>query len=137
MAELKTARGRVGRIQTWLARRRKTRLGPWGEWVALRYLQHLGWDIVARNWTGGRGELDLIAYDGTTLVFAEVKTRRTPSALPPEYGVGEEKKDQIERLAYRFIYRHELDEPPLRFDLIAIETPDRRSFEIRHYLGFM
>ena len=57
-------------------------LGRWGEWIALKYLRKLGWDIVARNWRGFQGEVDLIAYDGPFLVFVEVKTRRGPPPCP-------------------------------------------------------
>ena len=130
-------RGKVGRIQSWLARIGRVRLGRWGEWVALRYLLHIGFDVLARNWATRRGEIDLIAREGDTLVIIEVKTRRFPQMLPPEYSITEAKKARLERLAIQFAQRYELDCEPVRVDLIAIDTPDQKEFEIRHYRGLL
>lgn len=112
------------------------RLGQFGEWIALKYLLSRRWDIIARNWRTRRGELDLIAYDGTDLVFIEVKTRQAPTQFSPEANVDNKKRDQLERLAYSFMERHELYDMPIRFDLIAIETL-ARDYCLRHYSGFM
>ncbi len=135
--ELQTRNGKVGRIQAWLARRKGVRLGDFGEWIALKYLLFRRWDIVARNWTTRQGELDLIAYDGPDLVFIEVRTRHAPTQFSPESSVDGKKRDQLERLAYSFVERHELYDLPIRFDLIAIETHDSRDYCLRHYSGFM
>ncbi|MFZ0427840.1 MAG: YraN family protein [Acidobacteriota bacterium] len=137
MTELLTRKGRVGRVQSWLAHRASVDLGAWGEWLALRHILRLGYDVLARNWTSRHGELDLIAYEDETLVFIEVKTRRSPSLLRPEDALTEQKKERLERLAYRFLQRHELEAGPLRFDLIAIDCPSERDFELRHYRGVL
>jgi len=134
--ELQTQNGKVGRIRAWLATRKQVRLGQFGEWIALKYLLSRRWDIIARNWRTRRGELDLIAYDGTDLVFIEVKTRQAPTQFSPEANVDNKKRDQLERLAYSFMERHELYDMPIRFDLIAIETL-ARDYCLRHYSGFM
>ncbi len=52
-------------------------LGRLGEELAAAHLRRLGFSVLARNVRTRRGEIDLIAFDGATLVFAEVKTRRT------------------------------------------------------------
>jgi len=137
MVELLQSKGSLGAIQNWIGNRSRRPLGAWGEWIALRYLLKRGYDIIARNWRIRHGEVDLIAYDSDDLVFIEVKTRLGPSLLPPECNVGAEKEQKLEFLAYAFLNRHELIDIPLRFDLIAIETEDRREYEIRHYKGFM
>lgn len=137
MDEFSQTCGRVGRIQAWLAGRARPRLGDWGEWIALRYLLKCRFDIVARNWRINQGEVDLVAYEGEYLVFVEVKTKRRPTRLPPELNIDSAKRNQLEFLAYAFLGRHELTDVPVRFDLIAIESPDQRSYEIRHYRGFM
>jgi putative endonuclease len=137
MTKLRRKKGRIGWVRTKLARSGRARLGEWGEWVASKYLLDLGWDLLARNWRTRRGELDLIAFDESHLVFVEVKTRRLPSLLPPEENIDEAKKDRIESLAYGFMNRFELNDGPIRFDLITVETKDLRDYEIRHYLGFM
>jgi putative endonuclease len=137
MVELFRVQGRIGAIQYWLVKQLRPRLGDWGEWIALNHLLKCRYDVIARNWRIKHGEVDLIAYDGDYLVFIEVKSRRGPTRLPPERNVDEEKQSQLEFLAYSFLGRHELTDIPVRFDLIAIETPDQRSYEIRHYRGFM
>lgn len=108
-------------------------MGQWGEWIALKHVRRLGWDVVTRNWRGHRGEVDLIAYDGPVLVFIEVKTRRLPAALPPEANVDSEKERRLEALAMEFVTRYEVTDAPVRFDVIAIETEDLKDFELRHY----
>ena len=110
-----------------------TELGRWGEWIALKHLRKLGWDIVARNWKGFQGEVDLIAYDGPFLVFVEVKTRRGPTSLPGEESVDWKKEGKLDELAFDFLLRHELSETPVRIDVIAVETPDLNRFILRHY----
>jgi len=137
MVELLKVQGRIGAIRHWIVKKRKPHLGDWGEWIALRHLTKHQFDVVARNWRIRHGEVDLIAYDGDYLVFIEVKTRMGPTCLPPELNVDEVKKSQLEFLAHSFLCRHELTDLSVRFDLVAIETSNLRSYEIRHYRGFM
>ncbi len=108
-------------------------LGRWGEWIALKHLRKLGWDIVARNWKGFQGEVDLIAYDGPFLVFVEVKTRRGPTSWPGEESVDWKKERKLDELAFDFLVCHEISKTPVRLDVIAVETTDLRGFVLRHY----
>ncbi len=108
-------------------------LGRWGEWIALKHLRKLGWDMVARNWKGFGGEVDLIAYDGPFLVFVEVKTRRGPVTRAPEERVDWKKERKLDELAFNFLVNHEISETPVRLDVIAVETTDLREFVLRHY----
>ena len=108
-------------------------VGEWGEWVALKQVRKLGWDVIARNWQGHQGEVDLIAYDGPDLVFVEVKTRRLPAALPPESNVDRNKERKLEALAMEFTVRYEITDVPVRFDVIAIETRNLKKFHLRHW----
>jgi len=110
-------------------------VGRWGEWLALRHLRRLRWDVVARNWRTGWGELDLVVFDEETLVFVEVRTRLQIGGIPPESTVDRRKEFQVESLGRDFMSRHELWEQPFRIDVIAIETPDGASFELRHSRG--
>lgn len=127
---------RQGRIWGWLHVRTAGRdLGRWGEWVALRHLRRLGWDILARNWRGRRGEVDLIAQDGAFLVFVEVKTRRLPAPLPSEDQVGLDKERRLESLALEFCLRYGLTGHPFRLDLVAVETENFGDYRLRHYVG--
>jgi putative endonuclease len=112
----------------WLARlriawRRYRSLGQRGERAAERYLRRLGYRIVARRDRGRLGELDLVAVDGRTVVFVEVKTRRTHQAGHPAEAVDLDKQRRLTRLALAFLKRHDLLEYPARFDVLAVTWP--------------
>lgn len=109
-------RGRAGRP-----------LGLRGEDVAARHLRRLGYKIVARSHRDRIGEIDLVAVDGRTVVFVEVKTRRSASAGHPAEAVDEPKQRRLARLALSFLRRHDLLEQPARFDVVAVTWPDDRS----------
>jgi putative endonuclease len=104
--------------------RRYHSLGERGERAAARYLRRRGYKIVARKDRGRLGELDLVAVDGRTVVFVEVKTRRSHDAGHPAEAVGPEKQARLTRLAVAFLKRHDLLEHPARFDVVAVTWPD-------------
>lgn len=62
-------------------------LGIWGEQCAEEYLRRKGYVILERDWKSGHRDLDVIALDGSVLVFAEVKTRRNRMFTDPETAV--------------------------------------------------
>ncbi len=124
----------VPRPLFWRVPQDRQELGKWGEWMALRHLRGLGWDILARNWRSGRGEIDLIAYHKKELVLVEVKTRRgNPNQPLPETNVGSRKVRKLEQLAHDFTVRYEIQPCPWRFDVIAIQTVDFREYELFHF----
>ena len=109
-------------------------LGQLGEAAAARYLKRLGYVIVARGSHIRRGEIDLIAVDGRTLVFVEVKTRVSHDAGHPAEAVDREKQRRLTRLAMVYLKRHHLLENPARFDVIAITWPKtQRRPTIEHF----
>jgi putative endonuclease len=99
-------------------------LGQRGERAAARYLKQQGYTIVARSDRGRLGELDLVAVDGRTVVFVEVKTRRSHDAGHPADAVDRDKQRRLTRLALTFLKRHALLEQAARFDVVAITWPD-------------
>ncbi len=116
------------------ALRRYRSLGQRGERAADRYLRRRGYKIVARGERGPLGELDLVAVDGRTIVFVEVKTRRSHDAGHPIEAVGPEKQKRLTRLALVYLKRHDLLECSARFDVLAITWPrDARKPTIQHY----
>jgi putative endonuclease len=106
-----------------IAWRRYRSLGARGERAAERHLRRLGYKIVARRDRGRLGELDLVAVDGRTIVFVEVKTRASHDAGHPAEAVGAEKQARLTRLALGYLKRHDLLEHRARFDVIAITWP--------------
>jgi putative endonuclease len=99
-------------------------LGERGERAAERFVRRLGYTIVARRQRGRLGELDLVAVDDRTVVFIEVKTRRTHDAGHPAEAVGPDKQRRLTRLALAFLKRHDLLENAARFDVLAITWPE-------------
>jgi putative endonuclease len=108
-------------------------LGCRGEDAAVRYLKKLGYIIVARGHRDNIGELDLVAVDGRTVVFVEVKTRTSHDAGHPADAVDEGKQRRLTRLALSYMKRHDLWECQHRFDVVAVTWPDRGKPIIEHY----
>jgi len=108
-------------------------LGRRGEDAAARYLRKLGYVIVARGHRDNIGELDLIAVDGRTVVFIEVKTRTTHDAGHPADAVDEAKQRRLTRLALSYMKRHDLLECEIRFDVVAVTWPTRGAATIEHF----
>jgi putative endonuclease len=103
-------------------------LGAAGEALALVHLQRLGYALVSRNHRTRYGELDLVVFDGTTLVFVEVKTRRGGGAAGgPFDGLHPAKRNQVRRMAAAWLAEVE-DRPrsvDLRFDAIGVVVDGR------------
>lgn len=95
-------------------------LGDAGERQAARHLRKLGYRIVARRLRVGRGDIDLVALDGSCVVFVEVKTRTSSERGSPAEAVDSQKQRQLTRLALAFLKQNRLLEHSARFDVIAI-----------------
>jgi len=108
-------------------------LGRRGEDAAARYLKRLGYVIVARGHRDNVGEIDLIAVDGRTVVFIEVKTRTTHDAGHPADAVDDAKQRRLTRLALSYMKRHDLLDCKARFDVIAVTWPERGRPIIEHF----
>lgn len=105
-------------------------LGKLGEQYAAAYLEQIGYRLVAANFTlpVGRNlrgavvnaELDLVAYDQSTLCFIEVKTRASDWFAPPQANIDLRKRRQIARAARAYREIFELDDHPFRFDVVTV-----------------
>jgi putative endonuclease len=94
--------------------------GRRGEEEAYFYLRKRGYVIVARNWRGGgKGELDLIGWEGKTLCFIEVKTRRGRGEIPAEAAVDMKKRDELVATA-RLYRRRVAPGVAHRFDVVSV-----------------
>jgi putative endonuclease len=121
-------------------------LGEKGESIASEFLEREGYRIVMSNFTApvGRnsrgvqvtGEIDLIALDGETLCFVEVKTRRSEEIAGPLANVNLRKQRQIARTAkvYRRIFG--LQEMPYRFDVVSVLMEKGLAPRLELYRGF-
>jgi putative endonuclease len=105
--------------------------GKAGEDLAARFLEQQGLKIIKRNYRFERGEIDLIAEEGDELVFVEVKARRSVAFGSPEDAVTEEKQEQVHSVAEGYLFEHDIDNRPCRFDVVAIEFKYDKTY-IRH-----
>src|SRR3990172_9228722 len=112
----------------WIRRRlRPKTLGEQGERVAEKYLKRRGYRIVSRRGRSRFGELDLVAVDGRTVVFVEVKTRRSADKVHPDEAVDRRKQQRLTQAALAYLKAHGLLECEARFDVVAITWPDAKA----------
>lgn len=99
----------------------KRQIGSSYEQIAMDYLKRQGLVILERNYHCRSGELDLIAKDGTYLVFAEVKYRASEKRGNPLEAVNHQKQQHIRQAARYYLYQHGYaEDTPCRFDVIGI-----------------
>jgi len=103
-------------------------LGKTGEKLAVSYLQARGYTIIVRNYRLRFGEIDIIADDGPTLVFVEVKTRVGTSFGPPFESVTLHKQRQMSKVALEYIGRHNQADRPARFDVVGVLFPAGETY---------
>ena len=96
-------------------------LGKEGEDLACAELRRRGYDILARRYRTRYGEIDIVARDGPTIVFVEVKARRDDRFGGAAAAVTGWKQLRIARMAGDYIVRHRLADVPSRFDVVAID----------------
>ena len=95
-------------------------LGNTGEDLACEELERRGYAIIARRYRRRGGELDIIARDGKTMVFVEVKAREGRAFGEACEAVTANKRRTITRLALDYLLRHRLTECACRFDVVSI-----------------
>ncbi len=105
-------------------------MGDRGEDKAARYLQLQGYRILDRNVQLGRYEIDIIAQDGDTVAFVEVKTRSEDDGIPPETQVNHEKQRRIISAARVYMSQRPDDEVYYRFDIVSIILPTKGKTSI-------
>lgn len=117
------------------ARRQRT-LGQRGEQLAAEYLEEqLGCTVLSRNWRCREGELDIVGYDGRTLVVCEVKTRSGLGFGTPAESVTRTKIVRIRRAASKWLSMYSVPFGPVRFDVIAVLIRPGEQPQLQHIPG--
>lgn len=106
-------------------------LGSKGESLAAQFLRKQGYTIIAHNYTTRIGEIDIIARDGETIVFVEVKTRSDDTFCEPYEAVTIAKREKMKKVASLYLQKQK-KEFPARFDVISITCQKNGQKEIRH-----
>ncbi|MCG7310693.1 YraN family protein [Brachybacterium sp. ACRRE] len=115
-----------------LARLSALELGRIGEQVVADHLAEVGWQIVERNARFRAGEIDIVALEGTTLVFVEVKTRRTLVTGVPQAAVTPLKMRRLRALAGAYLMEHAPRHHEVRIDVVAVHVLGAGGCEIEH-----
>ena len=113
-----------------LARRR---LGQLGEDAAARYLAGAGWRLLHRNYRCAEGEVDIVAQDGTALVFVEVRTRSGARYGTPEESVTPAKARKMAACALAYLQAHPSAPGDWRVDFVAVDVVRGRVTRLEHF----
>jgi len=109
----------------------KFQLGLHGQQIAEKFLFEKGYKILARNYRIKTGEIDLVAFKDTYVVFTEVKFRRNFTYGEPLESVNYAKKKQIIKTAMHYITKNALHQADIRFDVIEV-TNIGGKYDINH-----
>jgi putative endonuclease len=109
--------------------------GQQGEQMAAQFLLRQGYRIAQQNYRCREGEIDIIAWDGPTLVFIEVKTKGQTTFGAPQAMVHGHKQKKMVHVAMVYVQRHRLQDVNLRFDVVAITLFPGAPPEVTHVLG--
>lgn len=111
----------------------KKALGQWGEQRAAEFLHTQGYDILERNIRTEYGEIDLLARQGETLVFVEVKARSSTAYGYPEDSITELKQQHMHDCALAYLQAHPEFEGDWRVDVISVNRVLGGKPEIVHF----
>ena len=100
--------------------RERLELGAFGEDLAFKKIKRLGYKKILRNYRCPLGEVDLIAKDGDTLVFIEIKTRKGRPIGYAKEAVNAKKKRQLSKVALAYMKSNNCCDIKARFDVVAI-----------------
>ena len=106
--------------------------GKKGEDLAAKYLAQLGYRVLQRNWYCRWGEIDLVAKEGGSIIFVEVKYRSAGWFGDPHQAVNAAKLRALRRSIQRYIYLHKLFDQAHRLDVICIRH-EKGKFKLKHY----
>ena len=95
------------------------RIGKWGEETAVEYLMQKGCEIIGQNVRTPYGEIDIVAKQGETIIFIEVKTRTSNTMGLPEEAITSRKREHMIACAEHYATEHEIDS--WQIDVISIE----------------
>jgi len=101
--------------------------GKLGEQMAAAYLEKAGYLILEQNYRCRFGEIDIVAKDGDTIVFVEVKSRRSENYGLPQLAVGHEKQRRISKISLYYLQTHCFYCSNARFDVVAVSLRAENS----------
>ncbi len=103
--------------------------------AAASYLRHRGYTVLEEGWTCPAGEIDIVAEDEGTLVFANVKARRDADKGFPAERNGATSRTKREMVALAYLAGHDFTDMPVRFDNVSLVTVGADRALLRHHIG--
>lgn len=100
----------------------KQKTGSYGEQLARNHLLAKNYTVIETNWRCPQGEIDIVAQDGDTVVFVEVRTRRAEATAAAFESVNPKKQDKLQTLAFAYVDAKQI-ESAWRIDVIAVALP--------------
>jgi putative endonuclease len=120
------------RVTLTAMKRAKDAVGAYGERVAAAHLTAQGMVVLDRNWRGLSGEVDIIAREGSAVIFCEVKTRRSARFGAPVEAIGPAKVGRLRRLAAQWLADTGVRPTRVRFDVISVHPQPSGAAHIDH-----
>ncbi len=111
----------------------KVKTGKFGESLAADFLKTKGYEILERNYRFGHGEIDLIAKDKESIVFVEVKYRKSLKYGYPENAISKRKIAQVKKIAEAYLHENEIYDVECRIDVITILKNSAGKLIFNHY----
>ncbi|SFH50573.1 putative endonuclease [Tindallia magadiensis] len=116
----------------------KQSIGRKGEAKAKQYLLEKGYSVLSENFRAKIGEVDIVITDRDSIIFVEVKSRRTEKYGLPREAVTPYKQSKIRRVALLYIKKYKLEKRKVRFDVIEIyvdEDLDDKFWKVTHIIN--
>jgi putative endonuclease len=114
---------------------KRKEVGARGESFAVQKLEERGYHIRDRNWRTLEGELDIVAEEGDTIVFIEVKARTSRRFGWPEEALTKKKRQRLIKAALAYLDAYQIVETNWRFDFFAIEwSPEGDLVRMEHLI---
>lgn len=110
---------------------KRKELGKRGEKIAANFLKKQGYQIIERNYRAKMGEVDIVAREAETIVFIEVKTRRSTDFGLPEEALSYDKRRRLTKLALGYLSYYKIKDKNCRFDVVSILMDEDRVKDIR------
>lgn len=98
----------------------RKKLGNRGERIAASFLRKQGCQIIEKNYHSLLGEIDIVAKEGESIVFVEVKTRRSTDFGLPEEALSYDKRRRLSKLALNYLAHRRIEDTNCRFDVVSI-----------------
>ena len=110
----------------------RKKLGNRGEKIAANFLRKRGYRIIEKNYHSRLGEIDIVARENDSVVFVEVKTRRSTDFGLPEEALSYDKRRRLSKVAMGYLAHRRIQDTNCRFDVVSILMDDKKVRKVKH-----